>query len=62
MNDPIDVTFSMTLREYSSLNRRVGFLEGAMIGLRLSEDVEKSLDSIDDRYREICGDKPKDAT
>ena len=33
-----------------------------MIGLRLSEDVEKSLDSIDDRYREICGEKQGDAT
>lgn len=43
----------ISLREWSNLNQRVGFLEGAMRGLRYTEDPQKSLDQIKSRYREM---------
>lgn len=62
MSEPIDVArpvmVAMPLAELSKMSRQVGFLEGAMMGLRFVDDVPKALDSIVLRYAEITGAKP----
>lgn len=48
------IHLTITLAEFSSLNRRVGFLEGCLSGLRYADDLDGALDKAEERYREIC--------
>ena len=50
---PIGTEHAVPLYEWSLLHSRLGFLEGALTGLRYTEDLEKSLDQIASAYVEI---------
>jgi len=49
----VPIMVSVPLNQWSKLHQRVGFLEGALKGLRYVDDVEKSLNLIEDRYEEM---------
>lgn len=50
----VPIMVSVSLSQWSKLHQRVGFLEGALKGLRYVDDVEKALNLIEDRYEEMA--------
>ena len=44
---------AVPLNEWSLLHRRLGFLEGALTGLRYTEDLNASLDQVELGYKEM---------